>query len=113
MSDSSKKIQVQQGDVCIESISELPKGLKKLEHNRLAEGEVTGHSHKLNASGKKATVAVYEHPTTHQKFFEVKGAPVTLVHEEHGQHTFDPGTYETSIVQEFDYETLEANAVRD
>ena len=77
---------IQQGDVLIESCSEIPSGAKKVNPTAkgivLAEGEVTGHSHRI-------TVAEIEN-VGGIKFLEKDGMyylqnkkPVKVIHEEH------------------------------
>lgn len=44
-----KTIQLRQGDVWIESIESLPKGLKKKADNIIVYSDVTGHSHTLKS----------------------------------------------------------------
>lgn len=76
---------------------------KKLERAILALGESTGHFHEAHGEG----VALYE-----DGVLEVPhGAEVT--HQEHAPIMVPPGTYERSIVQEFDHFAEEARNVAD
>jgi hypothetical protein len=76
---------------------------KKLERAILAHGEVTGHYHEARGSG----VAFYEDGVLEAPH----GAEVT--HQEHAPVMVPPGTYQRSIVQEYDHFLEEAKAVRD
>lgn len=58
----------------------------------LAEGEVTGHAHRIKAPGRRLTVWEADG----QRYLEVR-EPVTLSHEEHGPIAVEPGTYEVRI----------------
>jgi hypothetical protein len=88
-----KKIakQIRQGDVLVHPIEKLPDGV--LEETQaeivLAEGEVTGHSHKICA--KRGSVKRYTKDS--EVYLEVK-FPVTLSHEEHAPLTIEPGVYQ-------------------
>jgi hypothetical protein len=92
-------MQIQHGDVLIESIKELPKGVKVKSQERcvVAEGETTGHHHIIEAKG--ATL------------YELKGgdlylelaAPATITHEEHKPLEIPEGIYHIGRVQEHDY----------
>ena len=39
------------GDLLIESAQEIPEGCRRLQHLVLAEGELTGHSHRVAERG--------------------------------------------------------------
>lgn len=85
----------------------LPANAKKLSHRRLAEGEVTGHSHQAIAEDSTIFdlgdgVLVLEAPT---------GTDVK--HEEHGVVSLPPGLYDRTIVREYDHAAEEASRVVD
>lgn len=65
----------------------------------LAEGEVTGHAHRL------ATMDGVERYEMDGKRYLVVTADggVSITHEEHGQGVIEPGIYEERIDREFDY----------
>lgn len=98
----------QHGDVLIQRISEIPAGATKTNRTILAEGEVTGHAHRLIES---ADVEVYEHEGT--VFLRVGPGGAGLTHEEHGLGVIAEGAYQIGIVQEYDHFEEEARAVRD
>jgi hypothetical protein len=66
---------------------------KKLSRAVLAEGEHTGHFHEAHGEG----VALYDDGLLEAPH----GAEVT--HQEHAPVTVPPGTYNRSIVQEYDH----------
>lgn len=82
-----------QGDILIVMISEVPEGVAKRESLVLAEGEATGHAHRLDAG------EVYEKDGT--LYFRADGV-VHLVHEEHAVITFEPGAYR--VIRQREYE---------
>jgi hypothetical protein len=80
--------------------------MKKLDHKRLAEGEVTGHYHAATAGD----AALFD-----------DGGPVVLdapsgtdvTHQEHKTIRVPPGEYDRNIVQEYDHAAEEARKVVD
>lgn len=76
---------------------------KKFDEAILARGEVTGHFHKAEGSG----VAFYDDGTLEAPH----GATVT--HQEHAPLTVPPGTYDRSIVREYDHFAEEVRSVAD
>lgn len=83
---------------------------KKLERPVLAEGEVTGHAHVLDASG----VNVFEIDGGVREFHAMKD--ITIRHEEHAPVTVPPsptGDYQSGIVQEYSPFDEEARNVQD
>lgn len=79
--------------------------MKKLNHNRLAEGEVTGHAHRVIGKSE-----LFEADRGIDLSAKVK---VVIRHEEHGPITLVPGDYETGIVREMDHFAEEARNVID
>jgi hypothetical protein len=91
--------QVRQGDVFLQK-GVLPAGAKK--HRKsgpiiLAHGEVTGHCHQILDFD---SVDMY----TDEKgeTWVSSDKPFTLVHDEHGPVTFEPGCYNVSRQREYD-----------
>lgn len=101
-------MQQQQGDVTIE-LAKIPKSAKKLNHLTLAEGETTGHAHRITGGDGVATL--YEEKGS--LYLSVVGGSVVLTHEEHTAQTIPVGEYRIGRVLEYDYDTKEAKAVRD
>lgn len=101
---------IQQGDVLINRITDLPSGVVKIDKKTrgyvLAEGETTGHAHVVNSDD----VEMYERNGV--LYLSVMEA-ATLVHEEHSSIVLEPGTYEIGIVQEVDPFTEQIRKVID
>lgn len=88
---------------------------KKIESERkksvvLAEGEATGHFHRLTANDG-ASVALLEEGD--EMFFTVEGGEASLSHEEHNTITLLPGTYQVIHEREHDYFLEESRRVLD
>lgn len=106
-----KSIQQQQGDVCIES-AVIPKNAVRKNTNVLAEGEVTGHAHRVSVpEDSNATFEVFEEKG--DLYLSVKDGTVELTHEEHAVQTIPAGDFKIGIVQEYDYDTEESKRVVD
>ena len=73
--------------------------------NVLAEGEVTGHAHRVGGAD------VVKRPDGVREFAAPDGETVT--HEEHGPVTLPPSVYESAKVREFDHAAEGARAVAD
>jgi hypothetical protein len=101
---------VQQGDVLIKGINEMPKGLKKEERKQrgyvLAEGEVTGHYH---AIADEIDLFSNEDGTLFMK----NEKEVVVTHDEHKPVKIPAGIWEIGIVQEYDHFAEEARNVAD
>jgi len=95
----------QQGDVIIERV-ELIKG-KKLGHLTLAEGEVTGHHHRVI----EGDAELYEEKDV--LYLSVKSDEAQVGHEEHDTITIPKGDYVVRGVREYDHFSEEARRVQD
>ena len=109
----------QQGDVLIKPIHELPNWQRQEVEGRnrqevpeliLAEGENTGHAHRLK--GKIVKFVPKSTRQTELIVFEVTEDAV-LSHEEHKSFTLPAGTYYIEQVREFDHFTNESRRVYD
>lgn len=80
---------------------------KKLDKPVLAEGEVTGHAHRL-----PDTVDVYLNEEDGTREFTLK-KPAVLTHEEHGAIELAPGKLKSGQVVEYDPFTQAVENVRD
>lgn len=89
------------GDVLIGQVDELPPGSKPLKHLILAEGEVTGHSHRI-----RETEAAVLYRSGSELFLEVSKPPATVVHEEHGPIELDAGVYRVWRQREYTPERI-------
>ena len=76
-------------------IEALPEKLEKVESDILAEGEATGHHHRLVGQA-----LIYE-TAEKTRFVEVSGQVATLVHEEHKPIEIEGGIY--AVVNEREY----------
>lgn len=105
------------GDLLIRRIEFLPKqDLTKLNTKILAEGEATGHQHRLTSQTAQVfSMNLPRHPNSlrydanQQKYLSLE-EPTQLVHEEHKPITIEKGTYVVIQEQEFDPFT---NAIRE
>lgn len=88
------------------SKTEIPRGATLKANNHLAEGEATGHFHAATAPDAK----LYEY-NGGLMLAAPSGTEVT--HQEHNTVLVPPGTYDRSIVQEFDHFAEEARDVVD
>lgn len=90
-----------QGDVFLIATSELPAAGRQERRPVLAEGEVTGHAHRLEdpASGRVFSVGA-------NLYLEVLADSATIVHEEHGPVTLPRGGYAIRIQREYSPEEI-------
>jgi hypothetical protein len=101
----------QQGDVLLESANEIPKVAKRVEANNgnliLAEGEVTGHFHAIEA---QHGVDLFKDG---DNLFLSNTKTVDIKHQEHHKVCLPAGTWKVRRVQEYDHFTEEARQVKD
>ena len=106
-----KRKPIQQGDVWIEPVEFIPEGCTegptKGEHFILAEGETTGHAHRIHE------VAGVEFKEKDGMFYLQNKEELSVVHEEHGPVTIPPGTWKIRKVREYDHFAEEARPVTD
>jgi hypothetical protein len=76
------------GDVLIQKVTKLPKGLKRLRHRTLAHGELTGHSHQIRENKQ---VTLWQ--STAELFLQIEGPHATVVHQEHAPIEIPKGVY--------------------
>lgn len=101
---------LQQGDVIMEPVADLPTGNKVSAKDRgyiLAEGEVTGHAHRIEE------IAGVEFVEKDGMFYIRNKKPVTVRHEEHKPITLPAGTWRVRGVREYDHFTEESRRVID
>jgi hypothetical protein len=102
-------LKYRQGDVGMEKLDSTPEGLefKPVPNAILAEGEVTGHFHVLDAApckvggasdGTEYPLEIAEKDGT--MFLRV-AEPMPLKHQEHGTITVEPGVYK--VVRQREY----------
>lgn len=84
------------GDVIIVEVDRMPKGKgEELKHTTLAEGEVTGHSHRISEGVAKLT------KFDDRMYLRVQSDIAKLVHEEHHALSLPQGEYEIKIQREY------------
>ena len=98
--------QYRHGDVLIEKVSSLPAVREKLPHTILAHGEVTGHCHRIKESDE---ADLYSTPDGF--YLHVRGASVSVVHEEHAPVLLVSGYYR--VWRQREYSPQEIRIVRD
>lgn len=97
------------GDLSFRKVEKEIKG-KRSKSVVLAEGEFTGHFHRLTAT-EGASVTLLEE--NGEMFFAVEGGNADLSHEEHNTITFKEGTYKVIHEREHDYFLEESRRVLD
>ena len=100
-------MKLQQGDVIIKKVDSIPENATRLKHLVLAEGEVTGHAHRI-VSGKAELLT-----SAGIMYLIVNSKTAELEHEEHGNIVIPKGDYIVTGVREWDYDKEEAERVRD
>lgn len=109
-----KQIYLQQGDVILSRVTEIPKDAKlvKLTKNSfvLEKGEGT-NTHELRHPRLASVLQLFE---TKEEYFIKPKASLELVHQEHGTSQIEEGIILSKVKErEWDYETEEARAVMD
>ncbi len=87
---------IRQGDVILQPIADATG--KKLNHLTLAEGEVTGHSHRIS----NGQAELYERDGI--LYLRVLSDTATLTHEEHHQIEIPQGNWMVRIQREYEPE---------
>lgn len=87
---------IRQGDIILQSVK--PTFGKKLSHLTLAEGEVTGHSHRIT----NGNAELYEKEGT--LYLRVLSETATLTHEEHKAIEIPQGIWMVRIQREYEPE---------
>jgi hypothetical protein len=104
----------QQGDVIIER-KEIPKDAEKIEEKSkdfivLAEGEVTGHAHRIATSD---SLEVAERKQKEGTTYLFVGKPLPILHEEHKSFVIRPGDNIVRGVIEYDPFQIKERRVAD
>lgn len=92
----SKPTLWRQGDVFVIAIPALPEQGCEERRPVLAEGEVTGHAHRLADPASGRVFASGD-----RLFLQVLADAATIIHEEHGPITVPRGGYEVRIQREY------------
>jgi hypothetical protein len=85
------------GDVLIAPIESVPPSAKPRAGLVLAQGEVTGHAHRVETN---ARAELYE--TGQELFLRILGSSARVVHEEHQPIELPPGNYRVWRQREYD-----------
>lgn len=94
------------GDVLVEAVEAIPDGARRLHHLVLAEGELTGHSHRI---AERDSAVLYQ--ADRSMYLSVHADSATLVHQEHGPIPLSRGSYRVWLQRE--YSPREIRVVRD
>jgi hypothetical protein len=94
------------GDVLVERIERIPVAAIKRPHLVLAEGEITGHVHRI---ADPASAELYELEA--ERYLRVVSSTATLLHEEHGPINLPRGNYR--VWRQREYSPREVRLVRD
>lgn len=86
-----------QGDIYIESVLCIPQGATQLSSTVLADGELTGHQHRIR---DHRTATLFD--ARGQMFIDVLAERAEIVHEEHGTIVLNRGVYRTWRQREYD-----------
>jgi hypothetical protein len=86
-----------QGDLFIESADAIPEGTTERAGGVLLEGELTGHSHRID---DLATAVVHER--LGQMFIEVIADRAAVIHQEHATILLPRGVYRAWRQREYD-----------
>jgi hypothetical protein len=103
---------IRQGDILFVPITadELPAGIRRQESGIIAQGEASGHHHRV-AVADLPVAELFE--AWEGKFLRVTERGVSIVHEEHKTVTIPPGTYRIHQAREYDYLAQFSRPVRD
>lgn len=94
------------GDVLVAAISDIPAGAEKQTHLVLAEGEVTGHAHRIAEPGAAELFQLGV-----DMYLRVVAPVATLIHQEHGPIELSAGVYR--VWRQREYSPQEIRIVRD
>lgn len=86
-----------QGDIFIETARRVPDGAAQQPHLTLADGELTGHSHRV---ANPDTALLFEHDG--ELFLQVIADRAEIIHEEHGTIELLRGDYRVWRQREYD-----------
>jgi hypothetical protein len=94
------------GDLLVQTADDIPSDARLLQHLVLAEGELTGHSHRI---AEKEAAELYQ--STGQLFVRVTASKATLVHQEHGPIELPHGCFR--VWRQREYSPQAIRTVRD
>jgi hypothetical protein len=85
-----------QGDIFMAAVDRIPEQAERLAHGVLAEGEITGHAHRI---ADPRLAELYEHGG--QLYLRVVGEQAAIVHDEHHGIVLHKGHYRVWRQREF------------
>lgn len=94
------------GDLLVENVDELPVDVRPLQHLVLAEGELTGHSHRIAERGAAELLR-----SNSGLYLRVSKEIATLIHQEHGPIELPTGLYR--VWRQREYSPRDIRIVRD
>jgi hypothetical protein len=94
------------GDILVAPIPSLPSNCRRLRHLVLAEGELTGHSHRIADANSAVLYA-----SRGELFLEVTEESAVLLHQEHGPIQLPRGVYR--VWRQREYSPQEIRVIRD
>ena len=94
------------GDVMVEQVATIPTSAVKRPHLVLAEGELTGHAHRI--AEPRSAELFQEGPIM---YLRVQAETATLIHQEHGPIVLPRGEYR--VWRQREYSPREIRVVRD
>jgi hypothetical protein len=103
---SSRATLYRHGDVLVKQVSHIPDGAVKRNHLVLAEGEMTGHAHRV---AEADSAELYQRGV--ELYLHVLATNATLIHQEHGPISLGRGKYR--IWRQREYAPREIRTVRD
>jgi len=106
MQSQGSAVMYRHGDVLVVAIDGIPSEAKKRPHLVLAEGEMTGHSHRIAEVGSAEILQ-----SNQEMFLRVVADSATLVHQEHGPIALPRGEYR--FWRQREYSPREIRIVRD
>ena len=95
-----------QGDVLIATVDAIPPGATRRSNCVLAEGEITGHSHRIDQSGVAELL-----DCKGRLYLRVLAKEAKVVHQEHGPITLPQGLY--TVWRQREYSPQSIRPVRD
>lgn len=100
---------IRHGDVLLVPVASVPAGAEPVQRVRgrvvLAEGEVTGHAHAIEAEDVRL-VSAQEADELRMWLLVEAAEPVALTHEEHATLLVPPGNYEVRRKREYSPEQI-------
>jgi hypothetical protein len=90
-----------QGDVFMASVASVPKAANPRPHCVLAEGEATGHNHRV---ADPAAARLYADSAS--LYLKIVADSATVVHQEHGPITLPRGIYRVWRQREYSPEAI-------